>query len=211
MSTPLTALVSSPIIPAIVIEDPRVAAAVARALLAGGIDCAEVTLRTPGALEAIRLMSSETDIVVGAGTVKSVRNVEDAVAAGARFAVCPGVSAAVIRRCDELGLPVVPGAVTASEVMQALDLGLNLLKFFPAGTSGGSQAIAALAGPFAEVSFIPTGGVHLANLGDYLALPNVTAVGGTWLTPMASQRTGDFQEIERLSRQALDVAKGVLV
>lgn len=211
MSTPLTALVSSPIIPAIVIEDPRVAAAVARALLAGGIDCAEVTLRTPGALEAIRLMSSETDIVVGAGTVKSVRNVEDAVAAGARFAVCPGVSAAVIRRCDELGLPVVPGAVTASEVMQALDLGLDLLKFFPAGTSGGSQAIAALAGPFAEVSFIPTGGVHLANLGDYLALPNVTAVGGTWLTPMASQLAGDFEEIERLSREALDAAKGVLV
>ncbi len=211
MTTPLTELVSSPIIPAIVIEDPRVAAAVARALLAGGIDCAEVTLRTPGALEAIRLMSSETDIVVGAGTVKSVRDVEDAVAAGARFAVCPGVSAAVVRRCDELGLPVVPGAVTASEVMQALDLGLDLLKFFPAGTSGGSKAIAALAGPFAEVSFIPTGGVHLANLSDYLALPNVAAVGGTWLTPMASQVAGDFEEIERLSREALDAAKGVLV
>ena len=211
MTTPLTELVSSPIIPAIVIEDPRVAAAVARALLAGGIDCAEVTLRTPGALEAIRLMSSETDIVVGAGTVKSVRDVEDAVAAGARFAVCPGVSAAVVRRCDELGLPVVPGAVTASEVMQALDLGLDLLKFFPAGTSGGSKAIAALAGPFAEVSFIPTGGVHLANLSDYLALPNVAAVGGTWLTPMASQVAGDFVEIERLSREALDAAKGVLV
>jgi len=210
MTPPLSELFSSPIVPAIVIEDPKVAAAVARALLAGGVDCAEVTMRTPGALEAIQRMSQETDIVVGAGTVKSVRNVDEAVAAGARFAVCPGVSAAIIRRCQNVGLPVVPGAVTATEVMQALDLGLDLLKFFPAGTSGGSKAIGSLAGPFAEVSFIPTGGVNLANLAEYLSLPNVSAVGGTWLTPLSSQASGDFAEIERLSREAIHATEGVL-
>jgi len=210
MTQPLAELFSSPIVPAIVIDDPAVAGAVGRALLAGGIDCAEVTMRTSGALEAIRRMSEESDIVVGAGTVKNVRNVDEAVAAGARFAVCPGVSEGVVRRCQELGLPVVPGAVTASEVMQALDLGLSQLKFFPAGTSGGSRAIAALAGPFAEVSFIPTGGVNLDNLGEYLSLPNVSAVGGTWLTPSASQAAGDFATIERLAREAITATEGVL-
>jgi 2-dehydro-3-deoxyphosphogluconate aldolase/(4S)-4-hydroxy-2-oxoglutarate aldolase len=202
MTTTLLDMFTSRILPAIVIEDARVAVPIAEALLAGGIDCAEVTMRTPAALEAIRLMANETAIVVGAGTVKSERDVDAARRAGAKFAVSPGVSAAVVRSCQRAGIPILPGTVTATEVMQALELELRLLKFFPAGTSGGSAAVAALGGPFADVSFIPTGGIDLTNMGEYLDLPNVPAVGGTWLTPSAFQRVGDFAAIEALARQA---------
>ncbi|MGN6332947.1 MAG: bifunctional 4-hydroxy-2-oxoglutarate aldolase/2-dehydro-3-deoxy-phosphogluconate aldolase [Motilibacteraceae bacterium] len=206
--TELTTLFGSPVVPVVVIEDPAAAVPLAHALLAGGIDCAEVTLRTPAALECIRRMAAETDIVVGAGTVKCGRDAEAAIEAGARFAVSPGVSRDVVALCLQAQVPVLPGAVTATEVMAALELGVRLLKFFPAASSGGPKAVSALAGPFAEVSFVPTGGVTVDNLRDYLALPNVTAVGGTWLTPAGCQRNGDFTPVTTLARMALTLASG---
>lgn len=207
--TELTTLFAVPVVPVVVIEEATAAVPLAHALLAGGIDCAEVTLRTPAALEAIRLMAAETDIVVGAGTVRTGHDAQAAIDAGARFAVSPGTARDVVTLCQEAGVPLLPGAVTATEVMAALDLGVTLLKFFPAATSGGPRAVAALAGPFPEVSFVPTGGVTVDNVLEYLALPNVAAVGGTWLTPADCLRRGDFAAVTASARAAVTLVSGV--
>ena len=179
----LAELVRRVLVPVVVIEDARDAGLLADALVAGGLPVAEVTLRTAAAGEAIRVIADRGDVLVGAGTVLTVGQVDLAVAAGARYVVSPGLSRAVVERCFEQGVLALPGAVTASEVQAAVELGLSTVKFFPAGTSGGAAAIKALAAPFAAVRFVPTGGVGPANLAEYLALASVVAVGGSWMVP----------------------------
>lgn len=199
----LSALSSARLVPVVVLDDAADADALAGALCAGGLPVAEVTFRTAAAADSIRAMSSRGDILVGAGTVLTVAQVDQAVAAGARFVVSPGLSRAVVERCQEKGVPALPGAVTATEVQAALELGITTVKFFPAGTSGGAAAIKALAAPFGDVRFVPTGGVGPKNLAEYLAMPVVAAVGGSWMVPRDRVRSGDFAGIQALTAEAV--------
>ena len=194
------------LVPVVVIEDWRNADGLGEALVAGGLPIAEVTMRTVAAPDAIRAMSDRGDVLVGAGTVVNARQVDEVVAAGAQFVVSPGLSRAVVDRCNELGVPVIPGAVTATEVQAALEAGIQTVKFFPAESSGGVQAIRALAAPFTGVNFVPTGGVSATNVGDYLALSCVVAVGGSWMVPPAVIAQGDFARIASLAAEAVALA-----
>jgi len=193
----------SPVIPVVVINRASRAQSLGEALIAGGIRVAEVTFRTDAAAEAIRRMSASSSLLVGAGTVLTAAQVDEAVDAGARFIVSPGFSADVVHRAQHHGLPVYPGAVTPTEIMAALELGLTALKFFPAHLYGGPAALTALGAPFPQVRFIPTGGVTTSNLGEYLSLPNVVAVGGSWMVPAAAIDAGDTATIRRLSAEAV--------
>ena len=179
----LAELAARVLVPVVVLQDAGDAGLLADALVAGGLPVAELTFRTAAAPEAMRVIADRGDVLVGAGTVLTVAQVDQAVAAGARFVVSPGLSRAVVERCAEHGILALPGAVTATEVQAALELGLDTVKFFPAATSGGAAAIRALAAPFAGVRFVPTGGVGPANLAEYLAVPTVVAVGGSWMVP----------------------------
>ena len=179
----LAALSAHVLVPVVVLGDAGDAGLLADALVAGGLPVAEVTFRTAAAGEAIRVLADRGDVLVGAGTVLTVAQVDAAVAAGARYVVSPGLSRPVVERCFEHGITALPGAVTATEVQAALELGLDTVKFFPAGTSGGPGAIKALSAPFGQVRFVPTGGVSPANLGEYLAIGAVIAVGGSWMVP----------------------------
>lgn len=179
----LAELAGRVLVPVVVLQNAGDAGMLADALVAGGLPVAEVTFRTAAAPEAIRVIADRGDVLVGAGTVLTVAQVDQAVAAGARFVVSPGLSRAVVERCAEHGVVALPGAVTATEVQAALELGLDTVKFFPAATSGGAAAIKALAAPFAGVRFVPTGGVGPANLAEYLAVASVVAVGGSWMVP----------------------------
>ncbi len=193
----------SRIVPVVVINEADRAEALGEALVAGGIPVAEVTFRTAAAEAAIRRLSANPDLLVGAGTVLTVDQVDRAVQAGAQFIVSPGFSVAVVRRAQQHGLPVFPGAVTPTEIMAALDEGLTTLKFFPANVYGGAAALTALGAPFPQVRFIPTGGVSVGNLTDYLSLPNVAAVGGSWMVPADAIDAGDTGTIRRLCAAAV--------
>jgi 2-dehydro-3-deoxyphosphogluconate aldolase/(4S)-4-hydroxy-2-oxoglutarate aldolase len=190
----------------VVLDEARDAGALADGLAAGGLAVAEVTFRTAAAPEAIAAIAARGDILVGAGTVLTPAQVDQAVAAGAAFVVSPGLGRAVVERCRELDVLALPGAVTATEIQAALELGLTTLKFFPAGTSGGVAALKALAAPFREVRFVPTGGINASNLADYLALPNVAAVGGSWMVPKGMIAARDSAGIARLAAQAAALA-----
>ena len=176
----------SRIVPVVVINHAERAPALGEALVAGGLAVAEVTFRTPAAPDAIRRLAANPNLLVGAGTVLTAGQVDQAVDAGARFIVSPGFSAPVVKRALHHELPVFPGAVTPTEIMAALDHGLTTLKFFPANVYGGVAALKALAAPFPQVRFIPTGGVSTSNLADYLQLASVAAVGGSWMVPVLS-------------------------
>jgi 2-dehydro-3-deoxyphosphogluconate aldolase/(4S)-4-hydroxy-2-oxoglutarate aldolase len=192
-----------PVIPVIVIDDLAHAVPLARALVAGGVRVLEVTLRTPVALAAIEAIAREVpDAIVGAGTVCSSADAQAALDVGAAFAVSPGYTAALGAACRMLGLPLLPGAVTASEVMAAQADGLQFLKFFPAEAAGGVAMLKALAGPFPTMRFCPTGGVTAVSAPGYLALPNVVVCGGSWLTPADALRSGDWGRITQLARAA---------
>lgn len=191
------------IVPVVVLDDAASALPLAEALVAGGLPVAEVTLRTPAALDAIAAMAARDDLLVGAGTVLTAAQVDQAVDAGARFVVSPGTSRPVVERARERGVAVLPGAVTATEIQAALELGIDTVKFFPAGTSGGAAAIKALAAPFGGVKFVPTGGVSASNLDEYLSIPSVVAVGGSWMVPQAAIREGDFDTVRRLTAEAM--------
>jgi 2-dehydro-3-deoxyphosphogluconate aldolase/(4S)-4-hydroxy-2-oxoglutarate aldolase len=196
------------IIPVVVIGNAEHAKGLGEALVAGGIPVAEVTFRTAAAPEAIRRLASVAGLAVGAGTVLNADQVDEAVEAGARFIVSPGLSRSVVERAQARQVPVYPGAVTASEIMAALEMGLTTLKFFPAETSGGVAALAALHAPFGQVRFIPTGGVSPANLASYLALPNVAAVGGSWMVKQSLLDSGSFEDVRELAAQAARAAGG---
>ena len=202
----LSALGAARLVPVVVLDDAADADALAGALVAGGLPVAEVTFRTAAAQDSIRAMAARGDILVGAGTILNVAQVDQAVAAGAQYIVSPGLSRAVVERCAELGVLALPGAITASEVTAALELGLTTVKFFPAGTSGGAPAIKALSAPFGGVGFVPTGGVGPKNLADYLALPAVVAVGGSWMCPRDLVKAGDFAGISALTSEAVALA-----
>ncbi|SFJ73034.1 bifunctional 4-hydroxy-2-oxoglutarate aldolase/2-dehydro-3-deoxy-phosphogluconate aldolase [Cellulomonas sp. KH9] len=203
----LDQLAAARIVPVVVLDEAADAAPLAAALVAGGLPVAEVTFRTAAAPDAIRAMSVRGDVLVGAGTVLTVRQVDQAVAAGASYVVSPGLSRAVVERCQEHGVLVLPGAVTATEIQAALELGLTTVKFFPAGTSGGAKAVAALAAPFGDVGFVPTGGVGAGNLHEYLDVPAVVAVGGSWMVSRDLVRAGEYATITRLTAEAVALAR----
>jgi len=192
----------APVIPVLVIDDLAHAVPLARALIAGGLPVLEVTLRTPQALDAIRAMAEVPGGVVGAGTLLTPADVRAAKAAGAQFGVSPGATERLIAACEDEGLPLLPGAATATEVMALLEWGFTVQKFFPAEASGGAPALKAIGAPIPQVSFCPTGGVSLANAGDYLSLPNVLCAGGSWVAPKAALLAGDWAKIEALAREA---------
>lgn len=192
----------APVIPVIVIKDAAAGADLARALVAGGLPVLEVTLRSEAALDAIRAMSSVEGGHVGAGTVLTPDDARRAKDAGATFAVSPGLTDRLIDACAEIELPLLPGAVTASEVMRAADAGFDMLKFFPAEAVGGAPALKSLAGPLPRISFCPTGGVTTGNAASYLSLPNVVCVGGSWIVTDADVESGNWQAIETRAREA---------
>lgn len=195
------------LVPVVVLDDAAHAAPLAEALVAGGLPVAEVTFRTAAAVESIRAMSSRGGMLVGAGTVLTPEQVDAAVDAGASYVVSPGLSVAVVRRCAERGVLALPGAVTATEVQAALAEGLEAVKFFPAGTSGGTPAIKALSAPFAGLRFVPTGGVGPDNLADYLSISAVLAVGGSWMVPRDAIAAGDFARVQSLTADAVALAR----
>ena len=205
----LTALSEARLVPVVVLDDAADAAALGDALVAGGLPVAEVTFRTAAAVDAIRILAERGDMLVGAGTVLTAAQVDQAVKAGASYVVSPGTSRAVVERCHEHGILALPGAVTATEIQAALELGLTTVKFFPAGTSGGAPAIAALAAPFVGVQFVPTGGVGPKNLHEYLALPSVVAVGGSWMVPRDRIRARDTAGITELTAAAVALARSI--
>jgi 2-dehydro-3-deoxyphosphogluconate aldolase/(4S)-4-hydroxy-2-oxoglutarate aldolase len=193
----------APVIPVIVLQDRAHAVPLARALVAGGIRMLEVTLRTPVALACIEAIAREVpDAVIGAGTVRSAADAQAAAMAGARFVVSPGYTRSVGKACHDLGLALLPGVATGSEIMLAQEDGYTELKFFPAMQAGGSAMLKAWSGPFNEVKFCPTGGITSANAGELLALPNVACVGGSWLTPADAVAAGDWTRITGLAREA---------
>jgi 2-dehydro-3-deoxyphosphogluconate aldolase / (4S)-4-hydroxy-2-oxoglutarate aldolase len=194
------------LIPVITIQDAAQAEPLAEALKAGGLPCAEVTLRTDAAEEAIRIMSQDPDMLVGAGTVLSENQAERAVAAGSGFIVTPGFSGKVVRACQDRSVPVIPGAVTATEIGTALDAGLRVVKFFPAATMGGLAALRALAGPFPMMRFVPTGGVTAGNMSEYLGLSCVLAVGGSWVVAADLLASGNYAEVTRRASEAVSLA-----
>jgi len=192
----------APVIPVLVIEDIDHAEPLAHALVEGGLPVLEVTLRTGCAIEAISAMSGVHGARVGAGTVLGAHDAERAKRAGAAFAVSPGATPALVAACTALDLPLLPGAATASEVMALLELGYRTMKFFPTGPAGGAPMLKALHGPLPQATFCPTGGIGVQNAGDYLSLPNVACVGGSWVAPAAMMRAGDWDGIRALAHAA---------
>ena len=201
--TPLQVMSDAPVIPVIVLSDLAHAVPLARALVAGGIRMLEVTLRTPVALACIERIANEVpQALVGAGTVRSAADAQAAVLAGARFAVSPGYTHRLGKACRDLGLPLLPGVATGSEILAAQEDGYFALKFFPAMQSGGPALLKAWQGPFGDVKFCPTGGVTPANAPEFLTLANVACVGGSWLTPPDALAQGDWARITRLAQEA---------
>ncbi len=190
-----------PVIPVIVLHDVAHAVPMARALVAGGVRVLEVTLRTRAGLAAIEAIARQVpEAVVGAGTIRNAADARAALSAGSVFGVSPGYTAALGAACREIGLPLLPGVASAGEVMAALEDGLQFLKFFPALAAGGVPMLKALAGPFAEVAFCPTGGITPDNAAQFLALPNVRVCGGSWLTPPDALAAGDWSRITAMAR-----------
>lgn len=199
--TALQVMQDAPVIPVIVLNDIAHAVPMARALLAGGVRMLEVTLRTPQALACIEAIAREVpEAVVGAGTVRSRADAQAAARAGAQFAVSPGYTSAVGQACRDVGLALLPGVATGSEIMMAQEDGFTELKFFPAMQAGGPALLKAWSGPFFDVRFCPTGGVTLQNAPDLLALPNVVCVGGAWLVPSEAMAGGDWALITELAK-----------
>jgi 2-dehydro-3-deoxyphosphogluconate aldolase/(4S)-4-hydroxy-2-oxoglutarate aldolase len=198
----------SPVIPVVTITDPQHAVPVARALADGGVRIIELTLRTDSALESLKRIANEVpDILVGAGTILTPAQADAAVAAGAQFLVSPGVTPSLLDHMLQLRVPVLPGVATVGEVMAVLERGITAMKFFPAGPAGGPEYLAAIGAPIPQVQFCPTGGVSLESAPGYLSLPNVSCVGGSWLTPRAAVEAEDWQQITRLAQGAAALGK----
>lgn len=191
------------IVPVIVLDDPDLARPLGDALAEGGLPCAEVTFRTARAAEALKLMAQDTRLVVGAGTVLTVEQVDAAIEAGATYIVTPGYSRDVVRACQDRGIPVIPGVATPTEIQMALADGITMVKFFPAEAIGGTRALSAMAAPFPMLQFIPTGGISAGNLEDYLALPSVVAVGGSWMASASLVSGQKWADVSRLAAEAV--------
>ena len=192
------------IVPVVVLQDAAKAEPLAKALCKGGLACAEVTFRTDAAEESIRIMSEKfPEMLVGAGTVLTTEQADRAVKAGAKFIVSPGLNPEVVKWCQAHEVPVIPGIVTPTEMEQAIGLGLTMVKFFPAEAAGGVKMIKALSAPYGNVRFMPTGGISLANMEDYLSFPKVFACGGSWMVKKDLIQAGAFDRITELCRQAV--------
>lgn len=203
-------IAKSRVIAVLVVDSAEDAVSAARALLAGGIDAMELTLRTPAALDALRAVRAEVpEMLAGVGTILTRDQADEALAAGAAFGVSPGINPDVVRHCIDIGLPFGPGVMTPTDIDQSVALGCRLLKFFPATSSGGRAHLKNIAAPYAHLGlgFVPLGGVSADNLGDWLADPLVTAVGGSWLAPRDLIASGDWPEIERRARNAREIAQ----
>lgn len=197
----------APVIPVLVVDDVAHAAPLATALVAGGLPALEVTLRTDAALDVIQEMAQIEGGVVGAGTLLTPKDVEDAKAAGAQFGVAPGATDILLDACEANDLPLLPGAATASEAMRLLERGYFVQKFFPAEANGGAPALKAIGAPIPQVSFCPTGGVSLKNANDYLSLSNTLCVGGSWVAPKDKVLSGDWDGITALAAEAAILAR----
>lgn len=197
----------APIVPVLVVENARHARPLAEALVAGGLPVLEVTLRTPAALEAISEIAKVTGGHVGAGTLITPQDVEAAKAAGATFGVSPGATDELLDAAEAAGLPMLPGAATASEAMRLLARGYDVLKFFPAEASGGVPALKGIGGPLPQISFCPTGGINPKNAADYLSQPNVICAGGSWVAPADLMAASDLAGIEALARNAASLPR----
>ena len=198
------------IIPVVVLDDAKDAKALGDALMKGGLPAAEVTFRTAAAEESIRIMAKEfPDMLVGAGTVLTTEQADRAMAAGAKFIVAPGSNPTVVKHCLEKGYPVCPGVQTPSEMEQAMELGLDFVKFFPAEPAGGLNMIKAVAAPYVGLSFMPTGGINKDNVRDYLAYNRIVACGGTWMVKGDLITSGNFAKIEELTREAATIVKEI--
>ncbi len=199
------------LVPIVVIDDADDAVPLLTALRDAGLPIAEITFRTAAAPNALRaiydagLTEGPNAVLLGAGTVTTIEHVDTAIAAGAKFIVSAGCSPRIVQHCQDRGIVVIPGAVTATEIQACLELGLSTLKFFPAATSGGPEAVRALGGPFHEVQMIPTGGIDLSNIQRYLSLPNVSAIGGSWMVPSAAIKAKNFSAIHSLTKEAVSV------
>lgn len=200
----------SGVIPVVVLDDTAQALPTANALLAGGVSVMEITFRTAAAASSIKAVSESCpEMLVGAGTVVTLEQCKQALECGAKFIVSPGFDPEVVSWCMERNIPITPGCVTPTEIMTAMKLGLNVVKFFPAGVYGGLKAMKALAAPFGGVKFIPTGGVDAKNLKEYLEAPFVHAVGGSWLCPKKEIAAGNFDAVTALCREASEIVKEV--
>ena len=198
------------VVPVVVLEHAEQAVDTAKALLAGGINVMEITMRTDAALESIRRVSASCpDMLVGAGTVLTLEQGKACVEAGAKFIVSPGYDPALVAWCMEKNVPVLPGCVTPTEIMAGLQAGVKIFKFFPSNIYGGIKAMKALSGPFVGIQFIPTGGVNAENLEEYLTAPFIAAVGGSWVCAKADISAGNFEKITQLAQQATDIVKKV--
>lgn len=196
-----------PVVPLVQSDDPATAVQVSRALAAGGLTVAEVVFRTDRALECLQAVADDVpEMIAGAGTVLTAEQADAAVDAGAKFIVSPGLDDGVVETARARGVPVYPGIVTPSEVQHAHNLGLDVVKFFPASIAGGVPALKALSSVFRHMRFMPTGGVSPGNLADFLAVPAVLACGGSWLTPAAAIADGDFEQITTLAKEAVEIA-----
>ena len=193
----------APVIPVLVIEDITTALPLGTALVAGGLPVLEVTLRTECALEAISAMAKIPNSIVGAGTVLNAEDAAKAAKAGAQFAVSPGATTELIKACEELSLPLLPGAATASEAMNLLARGYSIQKFFPAEAAGGAPFLKSLASPLPQITFCPTGGISLESAPEYLKLPNVSCVGGSWVAPKPTLQQQDWQAITQLAQNSI--------
>ena len=208
-STFYDAIQAVPVIPVIVLQQVSDAIPVAEALIEGGISIFEITMRTEAALPAIEKIAAQfPDALTGVGTVLNREQAQQAVDAGAQFIVSPGTDTATVEFAQASGILIVPGVSTASEGQLARNLGLRILKFFPAGAAGGIAMLKALSSVFADVQFVPTGGVTASNLADYLAVPNVIACGGSWLAPAKLVADGQFNKISKLTADAIEIARG---
>ena len=205
MTTVLERLGAMGVVPGVVLGDAAHAEPLGDALAAGGLPCAEVTFRTAAGEAALETLAARGDLLVGAGTVLTAEQVDRAVDSGAAFIVSPGLSAEVVQRAQERGVTALPGTATASEVQAAVNLGLEVVKLFPARLLGGTDMIDALSGPFPGMRFMPSGGVTLATAGDYLRHPAVMAVGGSWMVPRALIAAGDFDAILALTEETVSV------
>jgi len=196
------------IVPVVVLDDAKDAEPLAKALCDGGLPCAEVTFRTEAAEECIRIMSEKfPEMLVGAGTVLTTEQVDRAVAAGAKFIVSPGLNPRIVKYCVEKGILITPGCANASDIEQALENGLEVVKFFPAEPAGGLPMIKALAAPYVGVKFMPTGGISAKNVRDYLAYDRIIACGGSWMVKNDLVKAGDFATITEMTKEAVQIVK----
>ena len=198
------------IIPVVVLEDAKDAHALGEALMNGGLPAAEVTFRTEAAAEAIKILSIDfPEMLVGAGTVLTCEQADEAMEAGAKFIVAPGFNPHVVKYCLDKGYPITPGVQTPGEMEQAMELGLDFVKFFPAEPAGGLPMIKAVAAPYTNLKFMPTGGINKDNVKDYLAYDKIVACGGTWMVKGDLISNGEFEKVEELAREAADIVKEV--